>query len=473
MGAFAVWRTVLRPEIVLTEQAAAVELGSGFDPAGMVKEIRNASPGALLIDDASLFGKEEEERPDGDYAIDGADLRVPPETGDFTVTYRLLPEGIFAEWEPLTELFLRYAPVRTVQVTVEDTTAPELTVIEEPLRVQVGTTVPVMDLVTAVRDNAGAGNVDIALSDGTDEYTFDEAGTCEVRVRAKDPSGNRTEKTAEVIVEVPDREAPVLSGLSDAVAAVGSEFDLLKGVTAEDDTDPEPKIRTKPKKLDTSKPGVVTVTYTAKDREGRKTTGTRRIIIAEQTAEYEGGTYPVHWDISGIEGQPYLVAVNRVLDTVTVYQQDEGGQYTVPVQAFACSTGPRTPAGYFRTRERYRWKYLFENSWGQYATRIINHILFHSVPYYSQSPDSLEYNEYNLLGTPASLGCVRLCVKDAKWIYDNCPNGFPCAIFDDGDYAGPLGKPDIVPLDTEDERRGWDPTDSDVNNPWGTAGQQS
>ena len=126
MGAFAVWRTVLRPEIVLTEQAAAVELGSGFDPAGMVKEIRNASPGALLIDDASLFGKEEEERPDGDYAIDGADLRVPPETGDFTVTYRLLPEGIFAEWEPLTELFLRYAPVRTVQVTVEDTTAPSL-----------------------------------------------------------------------------------------------------------------------------------------------------------------------------------------------------------------------------------------------------------------------------------------------------------------------------------------------------------
>lgn len=36
---------------------------------------------------------------------------------------------------------------------------------------------------------------------------------------------------------------------------------------------------------------------------------------------------------------------------------------------------------------------------------------------------SLEYLEYNKLGTSASMGCVRLTVENAKWIYDNCPAG--------------------------------------------------
>ena len=44
-------------------------------------------------------------------------------------------------------------------------------------------------------------------------------------------------------------------------------------------------------------------------------------------------------------------------------------------------------------------------------------ILFHSVPYNSKNVNDLETEEWNKLGYPASLGCVRLCVADAKWIY--------------------------------------------------------
>ena len=132
-----------------------------------------------------------------------------------------------------------------------------------------------------------------------------------------------------------------------------------------------------------------------------------------------------------------------------------------------CSIGDSTPTGYFITLESYRWKDLYENSYGQYATRITGHILFHSVPYYSEDPSDLEYNEFNLLGTPASLGCVRMCVEDVKWIYDNCPKGFPCVIYNDPSSPGPMGKPEAIKIDvTNYAKRGWDPTDPDSENPW-------
>ena len=54
------------------------------------------------------------------------------------------------------------------------------------------------------------------------------------------------------------------------------------------------------------------------------------------------------------------------------------------------------------------------------ATQITGNILFHSVPYTEKYNNaSLEYWEYDKLGTSASLGCIRLTVKNAKWIYDN------------------------------------------------------
>ena len=48
------------------------------------------------------------------------------------------------------------------------------------------------------------------------------------------------------------------------------------------------------------------------------------------------------------------------------------------------------------------------------------------VPYYSMNKGDLEDGQYNKLGDYASLGCVRMCVRDVKWIYDNCPSGTRC-----------------------------------------------
>nr|WP_317399218.1 L,D-transpeptidase family protein [uncultured Gemmiger sp.] len=172
-------------------------------------------------------------------------------------------------------------------------------------------------------------------------------------------------------------------------------------------------------------------------------------------------------DMTEKSGFPYLIAVNRAASTVTVYTLDEEGRYTVPYMAMVCSGGDDTPLGFFATPVDYPWRLLSGPCYGQYATRIWESYLFHSVPYYSQHKDDLEYDEYNQLGTPASLGCIRLAVADVKWIYDNCDLGTRVIIYDDESNPGPMGKPGTIHIDPADETlRGWDPTDPDPENPW-------
>lgn len=165
-------------------------------------------------------------------------------------------------------------------------------------------------------------------------------------------------------------------------------------------------------------------------------------------------------------GCPYYVKVNRLRNVVTVYTLQDG-YYTKPVRAMVCSVGKNngTPTGTYRTSDKYEWRFLVGDVYGQYAYRISGHIMFHSVPYYSMDKGDLESAEYNKLGEAASLGCVRLAVTDAKWIYDNCPAGTLVTIYD-SEYAGPLGKPTAEKLDLDDVRTKWDPTDPDAENPW-------
>lgn len=190
--------------------------------------------------------------------------------------------------------------------------------------------------------------------------------------------------------------------------------------------------------------------------------------------DYNGGVGYVSGDyVTVAPGQnkksdaPYLLKVNRKQNIVIAYAKDDNGDYTKPYKAMVCSVGldGATPTGTYTTSDKYTWRLLSGNVYGQYATRITGHILFHSVPYFTQSKSDLEYDEYNKLGQPASLGCIRLSVADAKWIYDNCPKGTTVTIYD-SDQKEPLEKPTPIHIDTNDSRRVWDPTDPDSNNPW-------
>ncbi len=160
---------------------------------------------------------------------------------------------------------------------------------------------------------------------------------------------------------------------------------------------------------------------------------------------------------------PYLIKVNKKMNTVTIYKKNSKGKYTVPVKAMICSTGSNTPVGNFRTKNKYRWKWLYGNVYGQYSTRITGHILFHSVYYTKKNPASLSVSAFNKLGTSASMGCVRLQVMDAKWIYNNCGLGTTVVIYNSNN-PGPLGKPAAIKIRNNIK---WDPTDtSNKSNPF-------
>ena len=138
----------------------------------------------------------------------------------------------------------------------------------------------------------------------------------------------------------------------------------------------------------------------------------------------------------------------------------------MPVKAMVCSTGKATPtSGTYKMSNKYRWHQLNGGVYGQYCSRITVHILFHSVPYTSKDKGTLEYWEYDKLGTKASAGCIRLTVQDAKWIYDNCKPGTKVEFYEDSN-PGPLGKPTAQKISDDEEVRGWDPTDPDAENPW-------
>ncbi|MBR0517708.1 MAG: L,D-transpeptidase family protein, partial [Firmicutes bacterium] len=168
-------------------------------------------------------------------------------------------------------------------------------------------------------------------------------------------------------------------------------------------------------------------------------------------------------------GSPYYIMVNRKANCVTVYGLDPDGYYSIPVRAMVASTGRagcETPPGTFSISNRAAWMYMADGSYGQYATRFNGAILFHSVCYKRKDPSTLMTYEYNALGGFASLGCVRLQTADAKWVFDNCPQGTKVIIYD-GDDPGPLGKPDtLVPQISEAQDNGWDPTDPRQENPW-------
>ena len=167
-------------------------------------------------------------------------------------------------------------------------------------------------------------------------------------------------------------------------------------------------------------------------------------------------------------GAEYVIYVNRTENCVTVMQQQPDGTSAV-VKVMACSCGKEgheTPEGTFRTSNYYDWCLMVDGSYGRYAVRFNKGILFHSVPYVQKKPDTLEWDQYNLLGQNASLGCVRLAVEDVKWIYDNCKPGTQVTVYSGKEIVGGVTRPDSVKIAEDSPYRGWDPTDLTPGNPW-------
>ena len=171
-------------------------------------------------------------------------------------------------------------------------------------------------------------------------------------------------------------------------------------------------------------------------------------------------------DLTSVYRGPYHVEVDRTNGVMTIYDQSR----TVPVKTIRVSVGrpgTETPTGQFVLRRSGRWQSLMGPSWGQYGTHVqgagLGGIFIHSVSGAQMNPYSVPAAEYNKLGNPASHGCIRVCVADAKWIYENC-NGATIRILDKKYESrealkGPLGRRARVPMRPP---YNFDPTDPSI-----------
>lgn len=166
------------------------------------------------------------------------------------------------------------------------------------------------------------------------------------------------------------------------------------------------------------------------------------------------------YNLSGIlslKNKTIVLYVSKAKQYVTAYLRD--GSVYIPFRTMICSTAaysPNTPTGTFHTKGKYRWHTLIGDCYGQWCTRIVNGILFHSVFYTRYGNNhTLSVAAYNKLGQPASHGCVRVNCNGAKWIYDHCKIGTTVVIHNRSGYE-PMKKPASKKLAASHT---WDPTD--------------
>lgn len=183
-----------------------------------------------------------------------------------------------------------------------------------------------------------------------------------------------------------------------------------------------------------------------------------------------------------------FIELNRAAGVTTVYAYDtETRSYCIPVKAFAVSVGRNisnnstskgltlnssfTPLGTYSVCSngvavKYSLKPMHEPDgstvYARWATHIVGNVYFHAVAVGSRSHKALNYKSYNKLGSPASAGCIRMTVADAKWIYDHAGTGTEVKIVKgSAKTPGPLGKPSTIKIKSSKVK--YDPTDPAIS----------
>lgn len=181
----------------------------------------------------------------------------------------------------------------------------------------------------------------------------------------------------------------------------------------------------------------------------------------------------------------FYIEVNRAACTVTIYMKNsETGKYDIPVKTCTVCVGSDvstvagagalnvktyfTPIGTYSICSngesvKYSLKTMYEPDnrilYARWATHIVGNVYFHAIAVGTQSHYALSSSKFNRLGSPASAGCIRMTVADAKWIYDYASTGSTVKIVKgNASKPGPLGKDATIKTNGVN----YDPTDPDV-----------
>ncbi|MDF2883663.1 MAG: L,D-transpeptidase [Clostridiaceae bacterium] len=118
----------------------------------------------------------------------------------------------------------------------------------------------------------------------------------------------------------------------------------------------------------------------------------------------------------------YEIDVNLTKQSMVVKKDD------MEIKSIKCSTGTignsdtETPLGQFFIQSK--GEYFFSKKYDEgarYYIKFFANYLIHSIPI--DEKGNIIEEERNKLGFPASHGCIRVSMEDAKWIYDKVPKG--------------------------------------------------
>jgi lipoprotein-anchoring transpeptidase ErfK/SrfK len=123
----------------------------------------------------------------------------------------------------------------------------------------------------------------------------------------------------------------------------------------------------------------------------------------------------------------YLMLVDLTNQKVGIYRGSKG--YWNLSQSYVCSSGTggenATPTGTYKIQGRGTWFFSPScNEGAEWWTQFSGDFLFHSLPM-----DKNHNVVDSTLGKPASHGCIRLAIANAKWIYDNVPRSTTVHIY--------------------------------------------
>ncbi|MCI5500462.1 MAG: L,D-transpeptidase [Lachnospiraceae bacterium] len=215
--------------------------------------------------------------------------------------------------------------------------------------------------------------------------------------------------------------------------------------------------------------------------------------------KYDGKTYKRYYknnvlvkDLTKILGikknaSNLYIEINRAACVVNIYAYDsKKKKYIIPVKTCTVSVGRDvksnssaaslnisssfTPIGTYSicsngTASKYSVKPMHEPNgstvYARWTSHIVGNVYFHSIAVGSNSHYALRAKDYNKLGSPASAGCVRMTVADAKWIYDHAAVGTKVKIsVGKSSKPGPLGKNKAIKISSSIK---YDPTDSYIS----------
>lgn len=171
-----------------------------------------------------------------------------------------------------------------------------------------------------------------------------------------------------------------------------------------------------------------------------------------------------------METEPLVVAliieVNKYDNMVSVWNTVDGKKDSIR-KLFNSSIYEELNTGTYSISEKNIWRLTDNNTYIQYSSKDSAELLFHSAQYQIQNRNYMNVETYNNIGSSnTSVKGITLTVADAKWIYENCPEGTVVDVINDEN-------PDYGSMQADELRAipdgiRWDPTDPDKNNKWVT-----